>query len=249
MTHPARPFLAVLASALVLAGPALAAESAGAPAGSSVVVTTAPVPSGVVTLSASAQARVPRDWMSVVFSITRDGSDAGAIQAQLKQALEAALVEARRAARPGQVEVAGGAFSLNPRYGTRGQITGWTGSTTMTVQGRDMAAIAQLVGRIGTMTVNRLDYGLSPEARAQAEAQATGQAIARYREKAAEVAKAFGYARHELREVSVQSEMPGPPRVFAMKAAAPMAEAAPLPVEAGDEEVTVSVSGTVQLLR
>src|SRR4051812_26099351 len=62
-----------------------------------------PPPHGVLGLASSASVEVPRDLLQLTFSITRDGPDASAIQAQLKQALDAALGEARKAARPGQV--------------------------------------------------------------------------------------------------------------------------------------------------
>jgi len=243
--------LAAALAAGLCTSPAFAAEAGvGAQAGG-IVVAAAPVPSGVVSLVASATVQTAKDWMSVTFSVTRDGADAGTVQSQIRQALEAALAEARKSAKPGAVEVAGGAFSLQPRYDNKtGRMNGWTGTTTMSVQGRDMTAIAQLVGRIGTMTVQRLDYGLSPEARERAENEASAQAIARYRAKAADVARGFGYARYEIREVNVQAEMPQPPRPFLMKAAAaPMADGGAMPVEAGDENVVVTVNGTVQLSR
>jgi len=56
------------------------------------------MPQGVVNLSASASVDVARDLLSITFSTTREGSDAAAVQSQLKQALDAALAEARKAA-------------------------------------------------------------------------------------------------------------------------------------------------------
>jgi predicted secreted protein len=73
-----------------------------------------PPPENVVSLSASATVEVPRDWMTVVFSTSREGPEAGAVQTQLKQALDGALAEARKVAKPGEVEVRGGNFSLQP---------------------------------------------------------------------------------------------------------------------------------------
>ena len=64
-----------------------------------------PAPQGVLSLSASAQTEVTKDVLSVVMSATRDGQDAAGVQAALKQELDAALSEARKAAKPGQVEV------------------------------------------------------------------------------------------------------------------------------------------------
>lgn len=237
------------------ADPAAAKVAAGAgpsaPVVPGIVVSTVAAPSGVVNLQASATVKAPRDWMSIAFSVTREGADAGAVQAQLRQALEAGVAEARKVARPGQVEVVAGSFSLQPRFDAKtGRMNGWSGTTGMTVQGRDLAGIAQLVGRVGTLTVARLDYGLAPETRERAESEATAQAIARFRAKAGDVARGFGYARHELREVNVQAEQPGgpPPRAYAMKAAAPMADGG-LPVEGGDEDVVVTVNGSVQMSR
>ena len=62
-------------------------------------------PQGVVGLASSASVEVARDLLQITFSTTREGADANAVQSQLKQAIDAALAEARKAARPGQVDV------------------------------------------------------------------------------------------------------------------------------------------------
>ncbi|MDB5820815.1 MAG: hypothetical protein JWQ11_4455 [Rhizobacter sp.] len=208
------------------------------------------IPQGIVALSASATAEVDRDLMTVTFSTTREGTDAKAVQAQLKQALDAALVEARKAAVPGQLDVRSGNFSLYPRYATGGgSISGWQGTTQVVIEGHDMAAIASLSGRINTMTIGNLSYSLSREQKEKAEASVTAEAIGRYRAKAAEYAKQFGYAGYELREVSVSAESPqgGPTPMYARMAKA--SSDAPLPVEAGKGTVIVQVNGSVTLTR
>lgn len=207
-------------------------------------------PQGVVSLVASASLEVPRDLISVTLSTTREGTDAAAVQTQLKQALDAALAEARKAARPGQVDVRTGNFAMYPRHGQKGTITGWTGSTELALEGRDIAAISQLAGRITTLTVARVGYGLSKETREKAEGEATAQAIARYRAKADEAARLFGYSGYVIREVNISANEPAPPMpMLRGQAMAMAAEAAPLPVEPGQGSVTVSVSGTIQLTR
>jgi predicted secreted protein len=210
-----------------------------------------PEPHGIVGLTSTAVVELPRDLMTVALSTTREGSDASAVQAQLKQAVDAALAEARKAARPGQVDVQTGGFSMYPRYGQRGTITGWQGSAELLIEGRDMTAISQLVGRISTLTVARVGYGLSREAREKVEAEATARAVERFRQRAAEMARLFGYGGWAVREVSVSSAdaMPPPmPMLRARVAAAGAADEA-LPVEAGKGSVTISVTGTVQLTK
>lgn len=208
----------------------------------------APALSGVLSLTATATIEVPKDLMSVVFSVTRDGPDSGAVQTQIKQALDAALAEARKAAKPGQVEVQTGTFSLSPRYSQKGVINGWQGTAELRVEGRDMPAIAGLAGKIGTMTVNRVEYGIARETREKVEQEAAAQAIAAFRAKAASASKLFGYADYTVREVNVSTneQVPMPYRgeaVMAMKSA----DAAPLPVEAGKGTVTAVVNGAVQM--
>jgi hypothetical protein len=133
---------------------ALLALAAGAACAQTPLVTTA-APANVVNLSASATVEVPKDQLTIVFSTTREGTDAAVVQGQLKQALDAALAEARKAARPGQVDVQTGNFSLYPRYSPKGGTNGWTGTAELVVEGRDMPAISQLAGRIGTLTIAR----------------------------------------------------------------------------------------------
>lgn len=236
--QPATVRAAVFSAALVLA------TAAGA---QTVAV---PAPQGVLNLSASAQTEVTKDVLSVVLSATRDGQDAAAVQSGLKQALDAALNEARRAAKPGQVEVQTGGFSLYPRYNTKGAINGWQGTAELVVQGRDMQTIAQLTGRLNTMTIARVGYTLSREASEKVEAELTALAIARYRAKAAEMARQFGYTGFAVREVNVQSgEMGSPPVPMVAMARMEMAADKALPVEPGKGTVTVTVNGAVQMTK
>ena len=209
-----------------------------------------PVPSGVVALTASASVEVTRDLMAVTLSATREGTDASTVQSALKQALDAALLEARGAARPGQIDVRTGNFSMNPRYSPKGLLNGWQGTAELVIEGRDLTGIGQLAGRIQSMTIARVAQGLSREQREKAESGVTAQAIARYRAQAADVTKQFGYSSYAVREVSVNSNEQGGPEPMMMRAKVFAAAAdAPLPVEAGQTSVTVTVSGTVQMLK
>lgn len=218
----------------------------GAQAQSPVVSTVAP--QNVVMLSASATVEVPKDQLTVVFSTTREGSDAAVVQSQLKQALDAALAEARKAAKPGQLDVQTGNFSLYPRHTPKGP-SGWTGTAELVVEGKDMAAVSQLAGRIQTMTIARTGFGLSREARNKVDAEVTAQAIADFKARATEIARQFGFGGWALREVTVQGvdQPPVMPMMRAQIAAAPPMGDAPLPIEAGKATVTATVSGSVQL--
>lgn len=211
----------------------------------------APPLQGVVSLSSSASIEVTKDLLNVVMTTTREGQDAATVQSQLKQALDAALAEARKVARPGQLEVQTGNFSLYPRYAAKGGINGWQGSAELVIEGKDMPAIGQLTGRIGTMTIGRVGYGVSRELREKVEGEVTAQAIARYRAKAADYAKLFGYTGYAIREVNVggsEPQMYAPAPMLRAKTMSASADEA-LPVEAGKATIVVNVNGSVQLTR
>ena len=206
-------------------------------------------PEGVLSLNSSATVQVPNDWIAVQFSTTKEGADAAAVQADLKAALGSALAQARQVEKgDGHVEVQGGGFSLQPRLNAKGLVNGWTGTTSLWVQGRDMGVIAELAGRIQAMTVGNLDYSVSREAREKVEGEVAAQAIARFRAKAADYARAFGYTTFTVREATVNVDNGQPqPRPLRMKAAMASSLSEALPVEAGSGSVTASVHGSVQL--
>lgn len=208
-----------------------------------------PPPQNVVQLSASGTIEVQQDLLSIAMSTTRDGPDANAVQGQLKIAIDAALIEAKKAAQPGQLDVRTGNFSLYPRYGRDGKPIGWQGSAELILEGRDFARISSTAGKIQTLTIGSVGFGLSREQRAKVEGDAQGLAIERFKARATEIARGFGFAAYTLREINVSANDQGfapRPRMMAAEAKAMTADA-PVPVEAGKTAVMVTVSGSVQL--
>jgi predicted secreted protein len=227
----------------ILAGCALAAAAAALPA-----QTLAP-PQNVLQLQASGTVEVQQDLLQMNLTTARDGTDPTALQTQLKAALEAALAEAKKSAQPGQLDVRTGNFALYPRHTREGRISGWNGTAELILEGRDFARITQAAGRIQTMTLGGISFGLSREQRARVEGEAQTLAIDRFKSKAAELARGFGFSGYTLREVAVNANEPGftpKLRMAAQDARVASAEAA-VPVEPGKSTVMVTVSGSVQL--
>ncbi|NCT99265.1 MAG: SIMPL domain-containing protein [Comamonadaceae bacterium] len=240
---PARSAAAVRRAASALS---LIAAVAASP----VALAQAPeVPANVVSLSASGHLEVPQDWLTVVLSTTREGSDAATVQNQLKVAVDAALAIAQPQAKPQQLEVRTGNLRLYPRYGSNGRISGWQGQAEVVIEGRDIANVSAVAGRVQTLTVSSMGFSLSREARQALESQVQAQAIERFRARASEIAKGFGFSGYTLRDVSVSStDMPERPmpRMMAMEAKAAASDAA-IPVAAGTSTVSITVSGAIQM--
>ena len=205
-------------------------------------------PQNVLQLSATGLVEVQQDLLTVSLTTTREGADAAAVQADLRKAVDAALNEVKKSAQAGQMDVRSGDFNVHPRYARDGKINGWQGRAEVILEGRDFPRITQAAARVPSMTIGNLQFGLSREARGKVEAEAQAMAIERFKARAGEIAKAFGFAGYTLREVNVSGGDSGyQPRMMAMAKQEMRAAAdAPVPVEPGKAVVQVTVSGSVQ---
>ena len=206
-------------------------------------------PQNVLQLTATGTVEVQQDLLTLNLTTTREGPDAAAVQNQLKAALDAALTEAKKAALPGQLDLRTGNFSLYPRYTRDQKISGWSGTAELVLEGRDFPRITSTAAKIQTMTMGGVGFSLSREQRSRVEGEAQAIAIERFKAKATELAKGFGFSGYTLREVAVNANdqgYPRPPRMMAMELKSAQADA-PVPVEAGKSSVVVTVSGSVQL--
>jgi predicted secreted protein len=220
--------------------------AAGAAAAQS--VTLAP-PQNVLQLSANATVEVQQDLLTMTLGTSREGADAATVQRELRGALDAALAEARKSAQPGQLDLRTGNFNLAPRYSREGKMTGWRGTASLVLEGRDFPRITQAAARITTLSISGIGFGLSREQQAKTETEAQSVAIDNFKQRADELAKGFGFAGYTLREVAVNAHLGGPvqPRAMAMESMAKAGADAPVAVEAGKANVVVNVSGSVQL--
>lgn len=205
--------------------------------------------SNVVSLSATGEINVPQDLLTLSLGTTKEGSSAAAVQNELKAAIDKALSLAKAQEKKGLLDVRTGQFSMYPRHGKDGKISAWQGTAELVLEGRDFALVSSTAGRLDSLTMSSASFSLSREARQRLEKEVEALAIERFRTRAGDVAKGFGFASYALREVSVSSTddggMPVHPRMMAMEAKG-MSDAS-IPVAAGESTVRVTVSGSIQL--
>lgn len=231
---------------------ALAVSVAALPARAAPTVVEAPR-DNVVSFSTTETLDVSRDLLSVSLTVVRDGNDARTVQTALKQTLDAALAEARKSAQPDLMEVRTGEFAIHPRYGREGKINGWQGSAALLLEGTDAARVAQTAGRLSSMNITGVSWGLSRKLREANESRLTADAVRRFRARATELAQAFGFGGYQIGEVSVNSGEPAfmakpmMARMSAMEAG--VASDAALPTEGGKGTLSVTVSGSIILRR
>lgn len=129
-------------------------------------------------------------------------------------------------------------------------IVGYTITQTVSVKIRDLAKAGAIIGGVvdsGANSVSQLQFTLdNPDA---AKASARGEALAKAKAKAEEIAKQGGFGIGKLLYIQINDGAQYSPVFYGMGAgASSKAEAAPAPsVEPGSEEVKVSVTLTYEI--
>lgn len=214
-------------------------------------------PSPSAHLSASATMQVLQDWLVIRLAVQKEGADAALVQRQLKTTLAAALTQAQSEAKqndakPGAMEVSTGQLNVSPRFNREGKTNGWMGTAELMVQGRDLDRITATAGRLNGLSVSQVEWQISPELLAQSEASVQGQAVAQWRAKASALTQQLGLTRYTISDVTLSTQGNGQsisPRAMpmVMMDPGPDARSAPLPLQAGQSQVTVVVSGHILL--
>ncbi|MBS0327105.1 MAG: SIMPL domain-containing protein [Proteobacteria bacterium] len=236
---PSMLYSAACTIALVVAGGAAAQPVIGAPPAQQIIAD-APTPQPVVTVSASASERVANDRMHAVLRAEADNADAGAAASAVNTRIGKAMNAARAVS---GVDVSNAGYSTyqvsEPNHPPR-----WRVVQSMALDGSDFASIAALVTRLQAsgMLLSGLEFSVSRDARHAAENRLTGEAIRAWQQRAQAAAHGFGAGGWRAGRVSIQTSEGGGPRPM-FRATAMAAAPAPVAVEGGESEVTVTVSG------
>lgn len=119
----------------------------------------------------------------------------------------------------------------------------------LVLESRDAAAVSETLGQLQQMRllVGGVAQFPAPETRRKAEDEATREAIAAFRARAAVVAETLGKP-YTIRQLSVhQGGQMLMPLIRASRAAMDGAPQVPPPLEAGESLVTTTISGKVEL--
>lgn len=198
-----------------------------------------------VDLSAEASATAVNDLLRA--TVAADVS--GGTPAELAQRANAAIAEGLKTAKAyPAVKVRTGNAQSYPNYGKNGKIESWRMRSELLLESRDPVAMGELLGKLQTsLMMSGLSAAPAPETRAKAEERAMLDVIAAFHSRARIVAGAFGKS-YKIKTLSVGTQGgPVQPMMLKSQRMTTMAEAAPMPVEAGESQVTVVVSGQIEI--
>jgi predicted secreted protein len=196
----------------------------------------------LVHLEANAQAEVATDLASVQWFCEVSDTSAAAASSRASMLLTETLNKLDGAPAVLQRRTA---LNTYPNY-SNGKIAGWRARAEITLDGTDFAELSKAGQRVaGQFAIGHIGYRLSDTARRREEARLTAEAIAEFRDRAAQAARLFGFSSYEIAEVHLSQSQPPAFAPRMMKLGAVRADA-PMPLEGGLQTLQVSVRGAVQ---
>jgi predicted secreted protein len=199
----------------------------------------------LVDLSAEARTSAQNDEVRAVVFAQADGSAPAEVARLVNRQIDLGLQMAKKIP---TIKAQTGNTQTYPVYGKNSRIESWRMRSEIILVSQDAAQMAELLGRLqGTLGVSSITNSLSPAAFLKAENRATIEAISAFKEKAKLIASSFGKT-YRLVSINVGGQPMG-------LAAAPMARAmlssseamlAP-PVEGGESEISVRVTGRIEI--
>ena len=202
-------------------------------------------PPPAVTLSASATASVPNDRMLAWMRAESDHADPAAAASVVNTRMGKAIALAK-AAKGVDASTSGySSFQITEKN----QPTRWRVAQTLKLESSDFAALSGLITQLqadGGLVVDGTQFSVSDASRRKAEESLTQQAIKAWQARATEAARGFGFDGWRVGKVAIQTGDSMRPQPV-MRAMAFEAKAAPVAMEGGSSEVTVTVSGEAVL--
>jgi predicted secreted protein len=206
------------------------------------ILEVAPTPQPVVTITASATSNVANDRMNALMRAEADNADA--VQAASDANARIGRGLARAKAVPG-VEVSTAGYS-SYQISEPNRPIRWRVSQTLALESGDFVALSALVSKLQAtdgLLLSSLHFSVSPATRRAAEDALTQQAIRSWQQRAQNAAQGFGAGSWRTGRVAIQTSDYGRPQPMMRASAMAAGSAAPVSVEAGTSEVTVTVSG------
>ena len=224
------PLLSLLGSALfccaLLTPPAIAGDST------------------LIDLSVEASHPASNDLVRAVVYAEADGNApavlADQINAQIAQGMRLAQSYAT-------VRMQSGNVVTQPIRGRSGRIESWQMRQELRLESQDTGAMADLLGKLqGSLAVAWINFTPSSEARQKSENAAILAALAAFRTRAGLIAETLGRS-WKIKQLNVNTGIRPMHSPQLRSAAVFAAEAAPMPLEAGETEINVSVNGQIEL--
>ena len=205
----------------------------------------------VVSLQSEAITEVQQDTVSIYIAAEFNEPTQAAVDEQLRKAVDSVLTEAKQ---QDVVKVSSSSYQVYPTSNRQGSISGWRGRAELKLESQDIPAAGKLATQFSDrMSVSRLNFSVSPKARAEHEKALLKEAITNFQERAQVIAENMGFSAYRYKDVNVGGSganyrpMARQAVMMASDSVGSAASKESLALESGTEDISVSVNGSIYL--
>jgi len=199
-----------------------------------------------VNFSITETQNVPNDSITMQFNRVAEGVSAQAVANEINVKMQAAI----KALKPfPDIIVKTTQYNIQPVY-TKQVISHWRGQQSLVLTLANKPGLVKVLASIQPyLAYQSMKFGVSDELQHQMLGQLTDKAISQFRDKASRIAHNFNAPSFKILETHINTPNSVMPRAMYARADVAMMSskmAAPV-VEAGQSQVTVTISGTILL--
>ncbi|MBK5103577.1 MAG: SIMPL domain-containing protein [Burkholderiales bacterium] len=201
----------------------------------------------LVELHAEAQRELQNDLLNASLYVELNDANPATLSSALNNSINEALQIAKDYKR---VRVRSGGNQTYPVYSKSHALVAWRGRAEIRLESSDFEAASGLIGRLQTdMRLGSIQFAVSQETRRNAENALIAEAIAAFKARAEIIRAALDGRSYKLERLKVTNGYNAPrPHFEAMRATASAQEVSPPNFEAGVSIVTVTASGTIEVI-
>jgi predicted secreted protein len=201
----------------------------------------------VIELAAQASRQVSNDVMQATLFVEVSGAEPAPLAKQVNQQLNKAVATAKKVK---DISVENGDYQSMANY-QDGKQNGWRTRGEVNLQSTDFTALATLIGELQSdgMQLGNVQFSVSPALRDRIEQQLTREALKAFQQRADIVRDSLNSKALKIVTIRLdtQGSYPPPRPMYKVNAMMAMDAAAAPPAEAGNSEITVVASGSVQV--
>ena len=199
-----------------------------------------------VTLSAEAQVEVKQDLLVAVLYAQREGKRVDRLANEVNQLIQRAIDRVKKVQ---NIKVRTLSYQTYPIHDKK-RAAHWRVQQRIRLESRDSQLLGTVLGQLqADLQLQSLDYQVSANQQRQHQAKLTQDALQNFQQRAFEVTQALGMHRYKLVRVNINGGGQGMisrpmhrERMMRVQDAA-----APVALEAGTQQLRVSVNGEIEL--
>ena len=198
-----------------------------------------------VDFSVSVEEDVANDTLVAVLFVQKEGQKQASVSNQVNETMSWALERAKRSPAVRSQTLS---YNTNPVYSDR-RIVGWRAQQSLRLESTDSDKLTGLMGELQSrMGVQSVNYEVSKSARDAAQGGLIERAIGQFRARADRIAASMQRPGWRLVRMNIGTGGHNPgPRVFHAQMARAEADVAAPSLQAGDQSISVSISGQIEL--